>query len=366
MARRHRHEEQELPFVALMDTMTNVVGVLTIVLVMMGISLARAASRVISSLPPATPEQLALAQKELDRLKAAQSPLAQKLAQLEKSPPTAAQLAALESEAAKLERSVGASAASIDFKALESQISKHEAELKQKKTAMAQLLEEQDKLKALLDATPVQVAEAPPAKVVRIPIAKPIPKDAEIELVLVTKESVHRLDLESAKAVFLREFKQATIRSTIAKEEKRGNKTVAIYDHQKLLKYFENRKLTDREFKIAVTFEGWTSSPVLVVSPRVASPAQPRILLAQIKQNPKAVAMFRVTGDGYENYLATREIADKIGLPAGWEAAGPEHKIHVGEIETNKPKDPPKPPPAAPAAGVTPPVQIKPPAKTLD
>jgi hypothetical protein len=98
----------------------------------------------------------------------------------------------------------------------------------------------------------------------------------------------------------------------------------------------------------------------------MASPAQPKLLLAQIKQNPKAVAMFSVTADGYENYLAARELCDKIGLPAGWEAGGVEQKIHVPEIETNKPKDPPKPPPPPPPAGVTPPVQIKPPARSLD
>ena len=45
MARRKRHSEEELPFVALMDTMTNVVGVLIIVLVMIGISLANAVKK---------------------------------------------------------------------------------------------------------------------------------------------------------------------------------------------------------------------------------------------------------------------------------------------------------------------------------
>jgi hypothetical protein len=51
MARR-KHSEEELPFVALMDTMTNVVGVLIIVLVMIGIGLARSVNKVLSELPP--------------------------------------------------------------------------------------------------------------------------------------------------------------------------------------------------------------------------------------------------------------------------------------------------------------------------
>ena len=57
MAHRKPQEDNEPPFVALMDTMTNVVGVLTIVLVLVGISLARAANRVVSALPPVSAER---------------------------------------------------------------------------------------------------------------------------------------------------------------------------------------------------------------------------------------------------------------------------------------------------------------------
>jgi hypothetical protein len=58
MAKRRHGGESELPFVALMDTMTNVVGVLTIVLVMIGISLAKAVRKVLSELPPVTTETI--------------------------------------------------------------------------------------------------------------------------------------------------------------------------------------------------------------------------------------------------------------------------------------------------------------------
>ena len=57
MSKHRKREEQELPFVALMDTMTNVVGVLIIVLVMVGISIASAVRKVLSDLPPVTPEE---------------------------------------------------------------------------------------------------------------------------------------------------------------------------------------------------------------------------------------------------------------------------------------------------------------------
>src|SRR3954469_15264367 len=60
MSRRRNRQshDEELPFVALMDTMTNVVGVLIIVLVMIGISLASSVKKVLSALPPVTVEQL--------------------------------------------------------------------------------------------------------------------------------------------------------------------------------------------------------------------------------------------------------------------------------------------------------------------
>ncbi|MEZ0386098.1 MAG: hypothetical protein ACAI34_03455 [Verrucomicrobium sp.] len=58
MAKRREAHDEELPFVALMDTMTNVVGVLIIVLVMIGISLANSVRKILSELPPVTKEQL--------------------------------------------------------------------------------------------------------------------------------------------------------------------------------------------------------------------------------------------------------------------------------------------------------------------
>ena len=65
MARKAKPHEEELPFVALMDTMTNVVGVLIIVLVMVGIGLARSVNKILSELPPVTKEEHAKLKKEV-------------------------------------------------------------------------------------------------------------------------------------------------------------------------------------------------------------------------------------------------------------------------------------------------------------
>src|SRR5215475_11858404 len=73
MARKGHHEE-ELPFVALMDTMTNVVGVLIIVLVMIGIGLARSVNKVLSELPPVTVEEHAKLKKEVESKQPVEDP----------------------------------------------------------------------------------------------------------------------------------------------------------------------------------------------------------------------------------------------------------------------------------------------------
>lgn len=364
MAKKRQSHEQELPFVALMDTMTNVVGVLAIVLVMMGISLARAASRVLSALPPATEEQIRAAQAELDRMRAAQSPFQEKLKSLAKPELTPAQLANLDTELAQVERGMKDKGIQlVDLDALSRELSNREAELKQKKAAADQLMAERDRVKALLDTTPV--SKAPPAKVVRLPASRPIPEGAKIEHIIVTKDGPHWIDVEGAKAVFLNEFKLPLLRQAVRGEVKRGKQSVVIYDHEEVTRYFEKRKLSFREFQIAVTYASWTSSPVLRLLPRSpASVAGVQAILQRFRMTPNTVVMFRVTSDGFENYLAAREFCDKINVPAGWEyAGGPEFTIHVPEIETNRPKPPaPAPPPVTPAAGT----EIKPPAKKLD
>src|SRR5690606_27472885 len=85
MAKRRHAEEFEIPFVALMDTMTNVVGVLIIVLVLVGISVASAVKKILTDLPPVTQEQLEELQKIMAQKPEVEDPddLREKIAALE-------------------------------------------------------------------------------------------------------------------------------------------------------------------------------------------------------------------------------------------------------------------------------------------
>jgi hypothetical protein len=367
MARKRHTGEQELPFVALMDTMTNVVGVLTIVLVMMGISLGRAASRVFSSLPPATEEQIRAAQAELDRMRAEQAPFQDKLKTLNAAELDSLKLAALDVELARLERDIqqsGAQTANLD--ALSQERAKREAELQQKKAAMDQRMSERDRLKALLDKTPA--SKAAPAKIVRIPASRPIPEGATIEEIFVTDQGAYWMNAKGTKAFFLNRFKLPSVRAMVQSRVKRDNKTVLIYDYEKLVQYFRSQKLAFRGFKIDVTW-GRSSSPVLRMVPE-GPPAEPVLeALKEIRRTPNSVVIFRVTAAGFENYLAARKDCDTVGVPAGWEYVTlPEYSISVPEIETNKPAPPSPPPSSQPAPPPRPSseLEIKAPGRKLD
>lgn len=359
MARKHRPPDQELPFIALMDTMTNVVGVLTIVLVMIGLSLASAVSRVFSSLPPATPEQIAAIQAEVDRLREVVRPDQEKLEAMARPDPVPLDVAAIDREVARLEQAARDKGIKVfSAEALTREQAKREAELKLKKDAMDQLLAERDRIKALLDETPV--SKPPPAKVVRLPAGRPIPEGAQIEHILVATNGAHWIDIEGAKEAFLREFKSSAIRETVKDRIKRGDKTLLIYDHEKLARYFATRKLSFREFRMEVVFATWTSSPILKLVPTAPAGGLQNDL-RRIRSNPKAVVLFHVTAPAFEQYLSARELCDDIGVPAGWEFTGEaSYSIAVYDIETSQPKK--IPPPAAPAG----PGAIKAPSRTLD
>lgn len=364
MTKKHRKEEQELPFVALMDTLTNVVGVLTIVMVMMGISLARAANRVISSLPPATVEQVRAAQELVERLRAEQAQLEKEREQYAKLEVLPTKLESVDAELARLHQSANAKGMQlVDLDALNREKAKHEAELKQKKEVADRLMAERDRLKGLLDE-PSNFKE-PPAKVVRIPASRPIPKEAKIEHVLATKDGVYWVNLQATKAVFFNMLRSAAGRQMVFQTQKRGKKMVVTYDYQKVRAHLEKQNLTAGDFNLKVNWVEWSSSPEIHMTPKGPASAPLRENLERLRERPKTVMMFQVTADGFESYLAARKDCDVMGMPAGWEFAGAaEYTFLLSELETNKPKPPPpKPgPPPPPPSGP----QIAPPPQKLD
>ncbi|MDZ4405719.1 hypothetical protein [Prosthecobacter sp.] len=182
---KRKHEEQELPFVALMDTMTNVVGVLIIVLVMVGLSVASAVKKVLSDLPPVTPEEL---QKIVEQVK--ELPKLETPEEVEKKKQQAETdlKKAIEDLKTVDTSDLQAKMKFMDLDVFKKQLEERKKERELSKTETDKILTEVERLKALLDQTPE--FKPPPPTYVRLPNPRAYPEKPVETRILVAKQGV--------------------------------------------------------------------------------------------------------------------------------------------------------------------------------
>lgn len=396
MARHSRHREEELPFVALMDTMTNVVGVLIIVLVMIGIGLARSVQKVLSELPPVTVEEHVKLQKKVE-------------ASTPKNDPQQ-----VEAEIAKLQetlkkavedlKTMDAAAQKQDIKIINiEEITKKLAELKKerdaRKSSVEKYLADIDKLKAQLDATPVYVP--PPAIAIKLPNPRPMPDNAVVQHFLLAGERIvytnydeygklveQELKNNDASLSLSHEIVKGADGKPITHQDKFGRVTPqrkVVYDPQKIASHFARARLTGRNISLSgrdinIEVIPAATSPTIPIKLTVApgageTIAQAKILtsefqtlLRKFKEDPQTVIWFHVYKDSIATYFAARELADQARMPVGWDLDGsliifrylpPEHVVKYTP-------PPPAPTPAPSSVPTPPPVKIAPPKATLD
>ena len=383
MNRRKPHSGEELPFVALMDTMTNVVGVLIIVLVMVGISLANSVRKVLSDLPPVSVEEHATLQKEVEAATPKHDPtkVDAEIAKLEVDvKKSAEQLATM--DVTKDQQNIKV----IDLDALTKQLAEKKKERDEKKAAMDALLAQLAKLKAQLDTTPVY--QPPPAVVVKMPNPRALPEKAVIQRFLIAggriiytnDEDFSRLieqELRKNEATLtqIREMVKGPDGKPVMVADKFGRPTPqrkVVYDSKKVADFFARQRLGTREMKLEVTLNPATPLIPLKLTPtpdagetiaQAKTPASNyQTALRKFKADSRTVVWFYVYRDSIETYLAARELADQFGVPAGWELYGTNYYVRYLPPEYLVDYTPP---PAAPA-GATPAVVITPPKATLD
>jgi hypothetical protein len=183
MAKRRHGEEQEIPFVALMDTMTNVVGVLIIVLVLVGLGVASAVKKILSDLPPVDAEMLAQLKEIISK---EEPPL--DLAKIEED---------IKAKEALLKRSIEEiktldlspeKQKLVDIDNIQKQIADRKADRDKQKAEIEKLLADLESMKSRLDQTPVYTP--PAASIVRMPNPRPYPEKPVETRVMVAKEGV--------------------------------------------------------------------------------------------------------------------------------------------------------------------------------
>jgi hypothetical protein len=390
MARKSKPHDEELPFVALMDTMTNVVGVLIIVLVMIGIGLAKSVKKVLSELPLVSEEEHVKLKEELAKIDTSHDPaeVAAETAKLQKE--LEKTLEALKDlEAAQAKNPVVLE----DLDKLIKQLDSLRKERDQRKLTVAQMLAEIDKLKIKLDTTPPYVP--PPGIAIRLPNPKPMPDQAELQRVLVTEGKLHFVkEKDFAKAVE-EELKNGNESYTTKRETVKGPDGKPLmkkgstgqpapvkkltFDAAKMANFFNRANVGNKDVKVEVSQIPNSPNIQLNIVPKPTGgetieqakkmSSAFRTQLHALKSNPKAVVWFHVCKDSIPAYLMARDLVDLDSIPVGWEMWDkPNFTQRISPeylVEYTPP--PPAPPSAAPAkpAG-PPPVVIAAPKATVD
>jgi TolA-binding protein len=185
MSKRKKHEDEELPFVALMDTMTNVVGVLIIVLVLVGLGMSSAVKKILSDLPSVDQATFEKTREELAQNTVVDDP--QKLDEQKKKIEESIKFTTEELKTVDL-TAEAQKVKFIDLEELRKQIESRTKERDKLKADAQKLLADLDKVKKLLDETPAYVA--PAATVVKLPNPRAYPEKPNEQRILVAKPGV--------------------------------------------------------------------------------------------------------------------------------------------------------------------------------
>lgn len=330
MAKKRHAEDEELPFVALMDTMTNVVGVLLIVLVMVGLGIATTVKRVLSELPPVTQEELAKLIQDMAIPKVPETP-----EQVEKKINDAlAQIKKLAEELKTIDLSDEQQKVKfMDLNEIRKKIERAKYDRDGEKKELDKLFAELDRLKKLLDDTPV--FKPPPPKYVRIPNPRPVPQGAVRENFLIAKGRVLYLNDRSYLDIVQKEIvknRDALLSPNHPKVTSTTPAAKITYSKEKLMAYFDRARIGDRSLQAKLV--PVANAPVMNLnlipqegagetSQDLRNPASFfQRYMRKLKTEPNKIVWLYVVKDSVETYLTAREVADAIGVPVGWQIYG--------------------------------------------
>lgn len=337
MARRRRSSSSGGSLDSLLDTLTNVVGILIIVMVLMQLSVGDAVKRIEGIDAPL----LELTDKEVEEAQQESIEVSQRLKELIEA--TASLNLAVEQRAleqkqrslAQLEKNLASLKGKINLEEVRKQL---EAEQKKESSLEKEVLSAQEeiaKLKAQLETTPEPQGVA--ATIVTLPDPRPAPEKAKPAIFFCREGRVVAVEDQRLKGIV-----SNVIGSYIDPKSKR-------IDAEKALKVFNNQKRST--YGLNLSLKNINETIYLVVTPddsagddgeRVDGPTSTfRRLVRRI--NPQQFYLrFIVWADSFDAYLTARTVAEEYGLMAGWEAyvPGQEYRIWIGNTTAYKP--PPK------------------------
>ncbi len=366
---------------SLLDTMTNVVGIMVILLTVTQLGVGDAVKR-ITQTTQVDPEELARLEKEVAEAQRLREELIRQLRMLayhnERRDEAAKELAVLKQRVADarannrvLEETHEEQMRELRDEALAQQeeakrlLEEQQKEVEAVRQKISEEAEQVARLRAQLDDTPEPVA--PPAKTVYLPNPRPAPEGAKPLTFLCRDDRVMFVDEEAIRENAQRRVEFVVDRRRLDRDPKKG------IDADILGEEVNRLGINDPTgtFQPKLVFRG--RFPRIDLVPRkdagetasqLTRGSRYRRVLGRIDPR-KHYLRYIVWPDGYEVYLEARKIATEMGLSAGWRAvgSGSSHVIPLGgslrvgpppppRPPEPKPTEPPKPPPPPPPVDV--------------
>ena len=345
---------------SLMDALTNVVAVLIFVLLLVNCSVSQTVVKIMEDIVPVSDEEMRQAQemlkqidldaKRLEELRNMPQPSVVEFEELQKAIEA---LKKLKDEKLKKIQAHGGEMAELQRQHDSAQAAR---DGEQQKNAAMQ--EEIQRLEGLLDTTPVS-KEIPPTEIT-IPATREIPEGAKVHNVYVCQNQVILADVDAAMEQISKkidyfkknkdkyafsggeeseeEGEDGTKLSAAERREARANMKAAAKEEQAII-FDKNKtvpelgKLTFPPGRWGVFSQPWWGHARLIgqfwgITEGATTMEQLKMpsnnftaALSKIRP-PNEIVMFHVSPDSMLTYALAREIVDKKGIPAGWNATG--------------------------------------------
>ena len=319
MGKKSAHSEEELPFAALMDVMTNVVGVLIIVLVMTGITLAQVAKKVIAQIEIVSKDDFEKIKKEAQSVKQQIDPEKIK-EQLRKIEQQMKAIPKIERAPVKVDQKLA------DLGSMKAKIEEAKKERDKQKEQVNTYLTKIDELKNRLDTKPRYVPPPPP-DMLKMPNPRPLPAKPVVRHVWITNNSVITSYAEKKFTQELHStFKQA------AREMGLSGPKVE-FDTQQLADYM-NKNFYPKFKDLSINGHNWSpwhGGITFIARAKDAPDAPPfenqikmgspfyNLMKEVSSEGDNGVIFFHVAPGALENYVKAREVADRMKINVGWD-----------------------------------------------
>jgi len=338
---------------SLLDTMTNVVGILVILLAVTQLGVGDAVKRILRSRTGdmgavnVSVEHLKLTEKEAQEL----SELVEKLraewndlaAQTELDRQRVAETRKLIEE---LKREIRENpSVKVNTDEVRKLIEQRETMAEQLEDKIANAEQELAELKAKIESTPVYQTPAP--KVVTLPNPRPAPKNAEPVYFICRQGRIAPVKIDR-----LQQIVDAGVRRSVGEPDANGE-----IDCDKLVEFFDSRTLGDEYFRIRIRVHNFRPWMVLEMRPGAGESTEQLVESgSQYQQAVRTIdktghyARFLVWPDSFDTYIEARAIASDMDMLAGWEprSGSDEYSIAVDGQLVCKGRPTPKPQPVTP------------------